>query len=464
MSMIFNICFGLSKNCLDLTTTEAESETASNVSAYSNNSKRIRKLERSKSQSSSSSKKRRRITNEPRTSVDSKPLKSVPLEDLFGDLGENRIKLEDVTISLNTWTQEWSKHEKRDTVESIDFKGVKIADSKGLDGRKIYFPRLKSFCLNVQIEESISSIINEKDFSLEKYLFFCDKHNKPLLYADLWSMNIDITLTVNKVVVFRMAHGELHHVVLNKFNGAPTVLKSLSKVNTKLPIRSLVYSHSHFNDNYFPLSLNRMVLLGVAGSQCISGFVKQFKHLKELTIMATATADVKTVRALNLDADFLSKDKIRRLSVCSYKIHLEPSIRFYNILKLSLWRVTWEAYLEDKFHHVFPKLQEFTLLGPGAASGKMMKNLFRISSLKEVVSWNVDWHLSSSSENVSGLKSMLIDSGLAETDKSFILKKHPDTNDWIGNKINYNVSQEHIYSKFDYEYLYEDISAFRNTS
>ncbi len=419
-------------------------------------------MERSESQSSSNcSKKRKRIANEPRTSVDSKPLKSAPIEDLFGELDENRIKLEDVTISLNKWTHEWSKHDNRDKVESIEFMSVKIGDSKSLDGRKINFPRLKRFYLNVQIDESISSIIHEKEFSVEKYLFFCGKHSKQLLYADLWSMNIDITLIVNKVIVFRMTHGELNHVVLNKFNGAPTVLKSLAKVNTKQSIKSLVYSHAHFKDSYFPLSISRMALLGVIGGQCISSFLKQFKHLKELTLMSPV--DSKT-KALNLDADFLSKDKIRKLGVCSFKIHLEPSIRFYNIVTLSLWKVTWEAYFEDKFHHIFPKLQEFTLLGPLTASGKMMKNLFKISSLKAVICWTVDWQLSSSSENVSALKSLLIDSGLAETDKSFVLKRHPDTNDWRGDKMNYNLSQEHIYSKFEYEYLYQDLNAFRNTS
>lgn len=434
-------------------TTEGESETASIASACSDVKSKSVRLERSYSISSSSSQKRRKI--EKSTSHRKSTEKSLKLniDDLFGD-GQKSVEVVDAAISLNSFISQLCRNEHRQEINKIKLMNVRIQDSKSLEGKKVYLPALKHFELQLQIDESISSIITDNaQFRLENYLFFDLSRHGSWSYSQLWGSNIDITVIINKVIVFRMSH-ETSHITLNKFSGASSVLKSLREMRD---VKSFVYSNTQFKDKHFPVSLNRLVILGVVSSECTSTFIKKFSNLKELTIVSPA-ASSGGVRGLNLDTELQSKHKIRKLGLGNFKLHLEPTIRFYNIVTLSLWRITWESYFEEKFHHTFPKLQELNLIGPMKGTSKLFKNILKINSLVDILCWNCNFNLEDNDD-------FLARCGVEDNEKhSFVLKRKEGDKQWSGSKMKFKDFNKTVYSKFEYEYIYVDVNGFQTSS
>ncbi|CAL8082878.1 unnamed protein product [Orchesella dallaii] len=428
-------------DCADITTTEPDSETASIVSTSSGNRKRARKYERSLS--SDCVKKRSKDEK-----VHRKPSTTSQLNDLFGDPNDHIISIEDKTVSLNTFISECSRNERRGSVEVIKMTNVKIDDFKKLEGHKVRFPNLKEFNLNVHIDESINSVLPE--IPVENLLFFSTS-KKIWSFEDLWSMNVNITLIINRIIVLKNSPN-VNHITLNKFSGAPVVLKSLRDC----PLKSIVYSHTHFLEKTFPDTLRRLVLLGMM-SYSINDFLLRFKHLKNLTIIPPTPIN-KELKVLEFKENFMSKDKLRKLGLGPCKLELGSSVRFRSMEGLYMWRTSWDSHLEEKVHLIFPNLKEFFLIGPMKGSAKLLKNIMKIQTLSQVFSWACEWRLMGG-QDAAEMRKFMTSCQLSDADKNFALKRD-EVGRWKGNKISFQASQEQIYSKLDYDFIYEDFSCF----
>ncbi|ODM96339.1 BTB/POZ domain-containing protein 2 [Orchesella cincta] len=428
----------------DITTTEPESETASMVSSSSVSRKRSRKYERSLS--SVSSKKRMKEEK-----IQRKPSTSAQLNDLFGEPHDHIINIENKTVSLNSLILDWSRSDRRGVIEVIKMTNVKVEDFKKLEGFKVRFPNLKEFNLNVIIDESINSVIC--DFSFDKLLFF-HTPKKVWSYEDLWSMNINITLIINRLIVLKISPN-VNHVILNKFNGASVVLKSLKEQ----PVKSIVYSHTHFPSFFHCThfaSLRRLVLLSF-NSHTRSEFFQNFKHLKDLTLVPLPHKEVKV---LEFNEKFLSKDKLRKLGLGDLKLEIGSTVKFRSMEGLYLWKTTWNLHFEEKVHQIFPNLKEISLIGPMKGSAKLLKNILRIQTLSEVFSWACDWRLSANSPEAAEMRKFLTNCDLNDSEqKSFVLKRD-EVGPWKGKKIQFTTSQNQIYSKLNYDFIFEDFACF----
>lgn len=456
-----------STECIDIASTDPESETASVITTYSDSCNTSNKRVKGSTSSGSSSNKRLKLDKSNRK------MSTISKDELFGEpdrlqpssSSKRSITLSKESISLAKFISDCQKNPHRNEIEEVELIDVIVDDLKNLGSRKVHFPKLKKFVMNIKVKiaESINSLIQSSDFSLEKLLFF-NKFNKPWLYQDLWSMEVDIVIIINSVVVLKIVRPE-NIVTLNKFDGSVHILKSLKDEKMK----SVVFSNTHYSTKHLPITLRRLVIMGAFQSDT-NEHLENYRHLKELSCVPSLSLKLQWAndesRVLALSNNFLSKDKLQKLAVGNLKIQLSPSLKLSKTTGLYLWNTAWDQQFEDNFHNHFPAVQNvsFIRLQAGILRGSpqlLKKLLTKMTSLTTIYSCRCDWRLSMPGGKEA--KELLTSCGVSDFDTFYIRKSGGGI--WKSKNIDLKKHQsQHIYANFRYDLLYEDIEVFIKTS
>lgn len=381
---------------------------------------------------------------------------------------ENTIAIANGEIELMQFIQDCGNNPRRKEIEFIKLSKVAITDHEKILGKKVRFPKLKEFHLDIKISSLKHKEVNAlaSEITLENYLFFILKVGKKWPLSEIWSLGINISFIINGITLIKIDHGR-KMMVVNKVKDCTKILES---VDDESNMRSLIISQPSFpgdSDLYSTSSLERLVLLRIDKIPEFNNFTKKFKRLKELCI---SSSDNKTMD-FSRDLSQTSRDRLRKLSLASTKL-FASSVTNNNVLKsleeLFLFRCDWESGFEDIFPTLFPSLKRAYFFLGHKLTAKLLFKLFQLKSVTEIGCGSFDWDLyaSEKAEGINGYSStvdVLQSAGLTENDKSFVLTKEGDGDrDWAGKKGSMELSQEEIFKNFQFYHIYSDYALFRS--
>lgn len=370
---------------------------------------------------------------------------------------ENTIELNGGEIELNKFIEDCNNHPCRKEIEIVRVSGgVTITDHERLLGKRVRFPKLKEFHMNIEISSlkhrEVNSLAGE--INLMDYLFFSIKVGKKFTPAEFWPLGINVSLVINGITLLKIDQSK-KFVVMNKIKDC---LKILDSLEGESGVKTLCISQLMFPGRIKTVlasSLERLIMLSLDQIPDFNVFIRKFKRLKELCILSAAN------KKIDLSTDLLSKERLTKLALGSSSFSASAPVVFKSLEELFFWRSSWDSEFENNFSTFFPNLKKAGFFLGDKVTFKLLYKVMQIKTISEIGCGSFDWTSGNKYDTVAAILESV---GLTENDKSFVLTKNVDENGdhWVGKKGTFDLSQEEIFKNFQFYHLYSDYAIFRS--
>jgi cell division protein FtsB len=252
-------------------------------------------------------------------------------------------------------------------------KSIYIAEPLALCAYPIlYTPLLEEFSINLKLDLPDGFPRFSQTFDLRKYAFFTKHPDRHWKFTELWNMGVPITIKINGVTLFHM-NKQQKELIINFTNDfdAEEIMKGVQKGDLLTKI-TLIKTAIPSRIKGFPASsLQHICFYGVKvfGQYDLGNLVRKCRNLVELACFASDNEclmrGVPLPSIVDLDLDFVSGDKLKRISLYNVallvKISLQDKPVFHGVTELYLEECQWTRKLAGVIHLVFPNLERFSV-------------------------------------------------------------------------------------------------------
>jgi hypothetical protein len=235
----------------------------------------------------------------------------------------------------------------------------------------VYTPLLEEFSINLKLDLPDGFQRFSQKFDLRKFAFFTKHPDRQWKLRELWKLGVPITIKINGVTLFHM-NKQQKEMIINfpNHSDAEEIMKGVQRGDllTKL---TLIKTAIPSRITWFPASsLQRICFYGVKvfDQYDLGNLVRKCRNLVELAFYASDNeclmGGVPLPSIVDLDHDFVSGDKLERISLYNVallvKISLKDKPVFDGVTELYLEECQWTRKLADVLHLVFPNLVRFS--------------------------------------------------------------------------------------------------------